>query len=137
MRIALIAAFALSLSGTVSAQDANKPEPVRELSLNGVDLGKTMLKLPSESIFKTEKSFVERFGNKEWREKPENKIDFLAEQVVLFEWHGSTFDRMGVEKKDGKVIFSYTPVSADTFGSNFRVFVIPAGSKFDVVTVKE
>lgn len=137
MRFALSLASALFVSSFASAQNAAKPEAVRELDLRGVDLGKTMLKAPSETTIKTQKAFAERIGDKEWREKPENKVDFLAEQVVLFEWHGSTFDRMSAEQKDGKVIFSYFPVSADTFGSNFRAFVIPAGSKSDLVTVKE
>ncbi len=130
------AAAWLAVAGA-SAQDANKPDPVRELNLQGLKLGQTMLKAPSESVLKTEKEFAERVGNKEWREKPANKVDFLAEEVVFFEWHGSTFDRITAEQKGGKVVFTYTLTNSDTFGSNFRAFVVPAGSKIELVTVKE
>ena len=131
-----LAAACLAAAGAW-AQDANKPDPVRELKLLGVDLGRTMVKVPSESVLKTEKAFAERVADKDWRAKPENKVDFLAEEVVFFEWHGSTFDTITAEQKGGKVVFTYTVTNSDTFGSNFRAFVVPAGSKIELVTVKE
>lgn len=135
MRVGLVL---IAFAGLAAAAD--KPALVRELSnLNGYPSDRNEAAFAGPKRIETAEELAEHVGDKVWKARFEQNVDFATESLILFEWYGSKFDQLTAsEGKDdtGPVVrFKYEKrkIAVRSDGKGFvRVFAVPKQTRLQV-----
>lgn len=135
---------ALSTAVTGTAVAADKVPPVREVyALSQYPSPNAEGAFTQPRTIASPDDLEREVGDKIWRARFAQNVDFDTEILVLFEWYGSKFDRLtATDEKDAKgpfvkIVYTQTKSTKTNVVSQVRVFAVPKKVRWVVETEKE